>query len=72
MSKNLSRYKIKQNTNSKEVYCCKANSGTDSFIRGRWNRTYINYQIKMSTMFNISKATIRDIIAKRSWNNSIL
>jgi len=56
--------------NKNIVYCSNITKKrtSDACIRGNWNKEYIKYQIKMSKMFKISKATIRDIVARRSWN----
>lgn len=73
---NLPRYRVKimQKTSrgaghfEKLVYCCKSNLGTDGFIRGKWIKEYKDFQQRVVNVLDISKATVRDIVADRSWN----
>ena len=73
---NLPRYRVKiiQNTNKgvghfeKLVYCCKSNLGTDSFIRGKWIKEYKDFQQRIVNVLDISRGSVRGIVANRSWN----
>lgn len=51
----------------KEVWSNKINQ-TNSSIRGKYIKIFRLSTIELSKKFNVSEATIRDIVARRSWN----
>ena len=59
-----------QTTYEKEVWCCKGNAR--SYINGLIMKSNKYMANKLASKFKVSTATIRDIIARRSWNYSHL
>lgn len=51
----------------KEVWSNKINQ-TNASIRGKYIKIFRLSTIELSKKFNVSEATIRDIVARRSWN----
>ena len=51
----------------KEVWSNKINQ-TNASIRGKYIKIFKLSTIELSKKFNVSEATIRDVIARRSWN----
>ena len=51
----------------KEVWSNKINQ-TNASIRGKYIKIFRLSTIELSKKFNVSEATIRDVIARRSWN----
>ena len=51
----------------KEVWSNKINQ-TNASIRGKYIKIFRLSTIKLSKKFNVSEATIRDVVTRRSWN----
>lgn len=78
VKENIPRYKLPvARTTSKNIsktytynkWCCKE---SNSYIRGFYLKSIFNNNIKLASKYNVSVATIRDIIARRSWDYDTL